>query len=85
MDTRSFLAQTSNWAPLIDLVGEQRAQAFSFVGNDGEIMVYKHYMTHRLLNVHMYTRQTFRFVGDQGYVPIPPEVAIASAFGPRPK
>ena len=77
----SFPAQTSNWTPLIGLVGKELAQAFSFVGNVGEIMVYKHSITRRYLNIHISTGRTYRYGSDQGYVPVAPEVAIASALG----
>ena len=80
MATSSFPTQTSNWTPLIDLVGRDLAQAFMFVGNFGDIMIYKHCTTRRYLNVHISTGQTYLYNGDQGYLPIAPEVAIAKAL-----
>jgi len=81
MAVSSFPTQTSNWTPLIDLVGRDFAQAFMFVGNFGDIMIYRHCTTRCYLNVHISTGQTYRYCGDQCYLPIAPEMAIANALG----
>jgi hypothetical protein len=82
MATSAFVTQTSNWTPLKELVGEDLVQDFMFVGDDSDIMIYKHYMTRHYLNIHVSTGQTYRYGGDRGYLPMAPEVAIASALGP---
>jgi|SRR5579859_1642699 len=81
LETLATPSQTSNWTPLINLVGRNQAQAFMFVGNAGEIMVYKHCTTRRYLNIHILSGQTCRYEAEHGYVPISPEAAIASATG----
>lgn len=78
-----FLEQTSNWTPLIDLIGKDHAEAFMLVGNCGDIMIYKHHRTRRFINIQVATGQTYCQNGDQVYLPIDPEVAIASALGLR--
>jgi hypothetical protein len=80
MESASFPPQISNWTPLIDLVGKDLAQDFMFVGNAGNIMVYKHCMTRRHLNIHISTGQTYRYDCDCGYISIVPEVAVASVI-----
>jgi hypothetical protein len=80
MSTPPFPTQTSNWTPLINLVGRNLAQDFMFVGNFGEIMIYRHRTTRCYLNVHISTGQTYRYNCDQGYLPIAPKVAIARAL-----
>src|ERR1035438_10047296 len=79
MATPTFPVQTSNWTLLIDLIGKEPARGFVFVGNFGDIMVYRHHMTRQYLNIHISTGQTFEYAGDLGYLPITKEMAIASA------
>ena len=83
MATPIFPPQISNWTPLIDLVGRDLTQASIFVGNFGDIMIYKHCITRRYLNVHISTGQTYRCSGDRDYLPVAPEVAIANALRPH--
>ena len=64
-------AQTSNWTPLVNLVGEKLAADFMFMGACEGLNLYKHVNTRRYLNIDCSTGQTFRFVPqEKGYEPI---------------
>ena len=75
--------QTSNWAPLIKLVGERHASDFMLMNSTGDIIHYKHVNTRRYLNIHRVTGETYKHTAGEvpsGYEPIPTDQALAHVF-----
>ena len=76
--TREQADQTSNWQPLINLVGEREASNYMLMGNVEGLMLYKHCDNRQYLNIDRTTGQTFKFVGaDRTYIPIDRDSALA--------
>lgn len=79
-----ILKPTSNWDPLIKLVGEVQADDYMLMGSTGDVIHFKHRMTRRYLNIHRVTGETYqRTVGviPSGYEPVPVIDALAHVRG----
>lgn len=64
-----------NWAPLEAVVPSTELENFMYMGNAGEIELYKHTFTRRYLNIAR-DAQTFYQYLDGGYVEITREAAL---------
>ena len=66
------------WTPLVKLVGETEFGDFMFMGNDGDLMLYKHINSRRYLNINRISGRTFQFVScPRGYKAVPADEALA--------
>lgn len=71
-------APVSNWTPLVNLVGAREAGDFMLMGNDGDLMLYKHINSRRYLNINRISGRTFQFVScPRGYKAVPADEALA--------
>jgi hypothetical protein len=74
--------QASNFTPLVNLVGAREAGDFMLMGNDGDLMLYKHINSRRYLNINRISGRTFKFVAcDREYTAIPHDEALAYVRG----
>ena len=72
--------QTSNWTPLVNLIGEHLAGDFMFMGESMGIFLYKHVNTRQYLNVDKFG-QTYSYNGNcRGYNLINRQTAFLHAF-----
>ena len=69
---------TPDWAPLEQVLGPQLCECFMFMGQSGELFLYKHIDTRRYLNLDRKGR-CFRYTGN-GYEPEELRRAIAHVF-----
>ena len=78
--TREQADQTSNWAPLVNLIGEHLTRDFMFMGEAEGIFLYKHSQTRQYLNIDKFG-QTYSYNGNcRGYNLINRQTAIVHAF-----
>ncbi|MGA2890333.1 MAG: hypothetical protein ABSE51_19995 [Terracidiphilus sp.] len=69
--------QVSNWTPLLKLVGEADTDNYMLMGNDGDIVMYKHRMTRSYLNIDRFTGKTYAWDSDsRKYTEVPEQVAL---------
>ena len=69
--------ETPIWEPLQAAVGA-RCREFMWMGKTGKILLYKHRLTRRYLNLDL-EGNAYRFTGD-GYEPVPINAAITHVF-----
>ena len=67
--TREQADQTSNWVPLVKLVGPVEAGNFMLMGNVESLMLYKHCDNRQYLNIDRTTGQTFKYVPGHANLP----------------
>jgi hypothetical protein len=65
-----------NWTPLEAIIPFAELETFMYMGNTGEIELYKHRFTRRYLNISR-DAQSFYQYRDGGYVEIAREAALA--------
>jgi hypothetical protein len=64
-----------NWAPLEAVLPFAELENFMYMGNAGEIELYKHIFTRRYLNIARDAQAFYQYL-DGGYVEITREVAL---------
>lgn len=64
-----------NWAPLEAVVALGELSDFMYMGNAGEIELYKHRLTRRYLNISRDAQTFYRYL-DGGYIEIAREAAL---------
>lgn len=71
--------ETGKWAPLMSLLGKRACLDFMYMGECGDLALYKHINTRRYLNIDRKTLQTYQHTAGvipSGYEPIPVDQAI---------
>lgn len=64
-----------NWVPLEEVVPFTELENFMYMGNAGEIELYKHRVTRRYLNISRDAQRFYQYL-DRGYVEITREAAL---------
>ena len=69
-----------DWRPLENAIPSDCAEDFMFMGKAGDIVLYKHRLTRRYLNIDAVTGKFFRYTNDE-YVEIDRRQAFDSVYG----
>jgi len=69
-----------DWRPLENAIPSDYAEDFMFMGKAGGIVLYKHRITRRYLNIHAVTGKFYRYANDE-YVEIDRRQAFDSVYG----
>jgi hypothetical protein len=69
-----------DWLPLENAIPSDYAEDFMFMGKAGDIVLYKHRLTRRYLNIDAVTGKFFRYTNDE-YAEIDLRQAFDSVYG----
>jgi hypothetical protein len=69
-----------DWRPLENAIPSDYAEDFMFMGKAGDIVLYKHRLTRRYLNIDAVTGKFYRYAIDK-YVEIDRRQAFDSVYG----
>ena len=69
-----------DWRPLENAIPPEYCESFMFMGKAGDIVLYKHRLTRRYLNIHAATGKFYRYANDK-YVEIDRRQAFDSVYG----
>ena len=68
-----------DWRPLENAIPSDYAEEFMFIGRVGDIVLYKHRITRRYLNIDAVTGKFYRYVNDE-YIEIDRRQAFDSVY-----
>ena len=77
---RTIEVGNPDWRPLEDAIPSKLCEEFMFMGKAGDIVLYKHRLTRRYLNIDAVTGKFYRYANDK-YIEIDRRQALDSVYG----